>query len=149
MATCQGLRGLLASQLHRPVDGRGLVRSSQVPSKHRWVTVGTTNVRGGAFVNAIKIRCGLVATALRRSRGQGFPNYDKSCDCCGRTESLGHILQLCPRTHASHITILWNKERPGWAMVLSGNRPYQQRPGYANPTSSWIAVNVLPYCLSQ
>ena len=81
VATRQGLRGLLANQLHCSVDGRGLVRSSQVPSQHRWVTAGTTNVRGGAFVNAIKIRGGLVATALRRSRG--FPNYDKSCDCCG------------------------------------------------------------------
>ena len=32
VATRQGLRGLLANQLHRSVDGRGLVRSSQVPS---------------------------------------------------------------------------------------------------------------------
>ena len=42
-----------------------------------------------------------MATALRTS--QGFPNHSMSCDCCGRTESLGHILQVCPRTHASRI----------------------------------------------
>ena len=100
VATRQGLRGLLANQLHRSVDGRGLVKSSQVPNQHRWVTAGTTNVGGGAFVNAIKIRDGLVATALR---SRCFPSYDKSCDFCGRTESLGHILQVCPRTHASRI----------------------------------------------
>ena len=52
-------------------------------------------------MNAIKIRGGLVAIALRRSRD--FLNYDKCCNCCGRTESLGHILQVCPRTHASRI----------------------------------------------
>ena len=98
VATCQGLRGLLANQLHCSVDGRGLVRSSQVPSQHRWVTAGTTNLSRGAYMNAINIRGGLMATALKRSRG--FSNYDKSCDCCGQMESLGHILQVCPRTHA-------------------------------------------------
>ena len=98
VATCQGLRGLLPNQLHRSVDGRGLVRSSKVPSQHRWVTAGTTNLSRGAYVNAINIRGSLMATALKRS--QSFPNYDKSCDCCGQMESLGHILQVCPRTHA-------------------------------------------------
>ena len=101
VATRRGLRGLLANQLHRSVDGRGLAPASRVPKQHQWVTAGTTISSGGAFVGAIKIRGGLVATALRTSRG--FPNQSKSCDCCGRTESLGHILQVCPRTHASRI----------------------------------------------
>ena len=26
-----------------------------------------------------------------------------ACHCCGRTESLAHILQMCPRTRASRI----------------------------------------------
>ena len=43
----------------------------------------------------------LVATALRSARGR--PQTDIRCDCCGRPEALSHILQSCPRTHASRI----------------------------------------------
>ena len=89
VATRRGLKGLLANQFHRLVDGRDLANASQVPKQHQWVTAGTTISSGGAFVNAIKIRGGLVATALRTSRG--FPNHDKSCDCCGWTVLGAHL----------------------------------------------------------
>ena len=55
-------------------------------------------LNGHAYIGAIKIRGNLVSTALRSARG--CPNHDIRCDCCGRPESLGHILQVCPRTHA-------------------------------------------------
>ena len=35
-------------------------------------------------------------TAVRMARGR--PLRDVSCDACGRPESLGHILQVSPRT---------------------------------------------------
>ena len=43
----------------------------------------------------------MVATALRSARGR--PQSDIRCDCCGRPKALSHILQSCPRTHASRI----------------------------------------------
>ena len=58
-------------------------------------------LNGHAYVGAIKIRGNLVATALRWARGR--PQTDIRCDCCGRPEALSHILQSCPRTHASRI----------------------------------------------
>ena len=41
-----------------------------------------------------------MVTALRKSRGR---DLSSGCDCCLRTESLGHILQVCPRTYASRV----------------------------------------------
>lgn len=58
-------------------------------------------LNGHAYIGAIKIRGNLVATALRSVRG--LPHTDIRCDCCGNPESLGHTLQMCPRTHASRI----------------------------------------------
>ena len=101
VATRQGLRSLLAQQLYSSVDGRGLAPAPQVPAQHQWVTAGDMTLNGHAYVGAIKIRGNLVATALRSARGR--PHTDIRCDCCGRPEALSHILQSCPRTHASRI----------------------------------------------
>ena len=101
VATRQGLKGVLAQQLYSSVDGRGLAPAPQVPAQHRWVTAGDMTLSGHAYVGAIKIRGNLVATALRSARGR--PQTDIRCDCCGRPEALSHILQSCPRTHASRI----------------------------------------------
>lgn len=54
-----------------------------------------------SYIAAVKVRGNLIGTALRRSRGR--PQVSSRCDCCGRIKSLGHILQVCPRTHASRI----------------------------------------------
>ena len=40
-------------------------------------------------------------TALRASRGR--PQASTRCDACTATESLGHILQVCRRTHDSRV----------------------------------------------
>ena len=98
------LKATLAAMLHHSADGRGLANASQVPECHRWVN----SVRGSgapntasSYIAAIKVRGNLIGTALRTSRGR--PQASTRCDCCGRVESLGHILQVCPRTHASRI----------------------------------------------
>ena len=101
VATRQGLRSVLVQQLYSSVDGRGLAPAPQVPAQHQWVTAGDMTLNGHAYVGAIKIRGNLVATALRSARGR--PHTDIRCDCCGKPEALSHILQSCPRTHASRI----------------------------------------------
>ena len=99
--TRQGLRGVLAQQLNRSCNGQGLATAPHVPPQHLWVTLGDMTLNGYAYIGAIKIRGNLVSTALRSARGR--PDHDIRCDCCGRPESLGHILRVCPQTRASHI----------------------------------------------
>ena len=40
VVTRQGLRGVLAQQLHHSCDGRGLATAPHVPTQHLWVTSG-------------------------------------------------------------------------------------------------------------
>ena len=98
VVTRQGLTGVLAQQLHHSCYGQRLATAPHVPSQHLWVTSGDMTLNGHAYIGAIKIKGNLVSTALRSARGR--PDHDIRCDCCGRPESLGHILQVCPRTHA-------------------------------------------------
>ena len=51
---------------------------------------------GANYIGAIKIRGNLMPTAVRMARGR--PLRDVNCDAFGWPESLGHILQVCPRT---------------------------------------------------
>ncbi|CAH3170888.1 unnamed protein product [Porites evermanni] len=96
VATRQGLRSVLAQQLHSLCDERGLATAPQVPAQNQWVTSGDMTLNGHTYIGAIKIRGNLVATAYQ-------PHTDIRCNCCGNSESLGHILQTCPRTYASCI----------------------------------------------
>ena len=65
-----------------------------------------------------------MATQLRVSRGRPHPPI--TCDACSRPESLGHILQVCARTHAAHIErhnkvielVTRNAERKGWNCMV-------------------------------
>ena len=91
------LRSALAQTLYQSVDRHGLVAASLVPQQHLWASSGTPVLSGPAYVGAVKIRGNLMATALRNSRAQ---QLSSGCDCCLRTESLGHILQvIIGRTH--------------------------------------------------
>ena len=98
------LKATLAAMLHHSVDGRGLANASQVPECHRWVNSASSacdqNI-ARSYVAPIKVRGNHIGTAMRRSRGR--PQASNRCNCCGRVESLGHILQVCPRTRASRI----------------------------------------------
>jgi hypothetical protein len=51
------------------------------------------------YIHALVNEGDLMATAVRMARGR--PERDVACDACGRTESMGHILQLCPRTNGA------------------------------------------------
>ena len=91
----------LAEQLHGSADGYGLRSSAGVPYVHSWMSDGTALMSGSAFIHATQIRGATVATKKRAARGR--PDADTACDCCGRTETLGHVLQVCHRTWGSRI----------------------------------------------
>ncbi|MPC95384.1 Retrovirus-related Pol polyprotein from type-1 retrotransposable element R2 [Portunus trituberculatus] len=83
-------------QLYASADGRGLRGTNLTPSTHDWVDDGTALLKGTTYISALKTRLGVVTTRLRASRGR--PGAPVLCDLgCGRIESLGHILQSCPR----------------------------------------------------
>lgn len=120
----KGLKRALARSLHGSVDGRGLKHGGKVPSVHSWVEISSNLITGANYIGAIKIRGNLMPTAERMARGR--PLRDVNCDACGRPESLGHILQVCPRTSGGridrHNTILaWTVKvliKKGWSMLV-------------------------------
>ena len=50
-------------------------------------------------VRMIQLRCGLMSTKMRKSRGGRNFGDLYCCGGCGRFENLTHILQKCARTH--------------------------------------------------
>ena len=58
---------------------------------------GSAILTGSGYIGCIQLKGGLVYTALRASRGR--PEASPLCNACRATESVGHILQHCPRTY--------------------------------------------------
>ena len=56
---------------------------------------------GAAFIHAVQIKGATVSTRRRSARGR--QQASDRCDACGRTETLGHILQVCHRTWGHRI----------------------------------------------
>ena len=116
-------RGEMARQLYQSADGYGLAASAAVPYIHSWVSDGTALLTRAAFIHAIQIRGATVSTRRRSARGRQHAS-DK-CDACGRTETLGHILQVCHRTWGHRIKrhdavlekLLRELERRGWSIL--------------------------------
>ena len=79
----------------------GLRSSARVPYVHSWVSDGTALMLESAFIQATQIRGATVATKKRAARGR--PEANTSCECCGRPETLGHVLQVCHKTWGSRI----------------------------------------------
>ena len=61
----------------------------------------STFLTGHSFVNCVRLKGGLVYTALRASRGR--LEASTRCDACKQTETVGHILQVCRRTHDDRV----------------------------------------------
>ena len=97
----ESLRVALATDLHSSVDGRGLRESDLVPHQHRWVNQASGLLSGANYIGAVKVRGNLLPSAVRAARGR--PHMSVLCGACRRPGSLGHILQVCPRTHASRV----------------------------------------------
>ena len=92
----KSLRRGFASLLHTSVDGFGLSSCSLVPKIHSWVEKPGQLMSGANYIGALKIRGNLMPTASRTARGR--PLRQNQCDACARIQTLGHILQVCPRT---------------------------------------------------
>jgi hypothetical protein len=85
------------NSLHDSIDGRGLKLCADVPSVHHWVANGTSLLTGRGYIRAVQVRAASLPTPMRNVRGR-----DKAkgkCDACGLRGTLGHVLQVCPRTH--------------------------------------------------
>ena len=103
ISTKQCLQSVLVQSLHDSVDGRGLDEASPVPEQHQWLTSPTSTIIGANYIEAIKLRGNLMYAPIRAARWRVDANI--TCDACGRVGSLGHILQVCPRTHASRVAL--------------------------------------------
>lgn len=97
-----GIKRMWASKLHESVDGKALAPSSKVPQQHRWITEATHFLSGRDFVNLSKLRINALPSKARCARGR--PPKDRFCRAgCNEIESVNHILQRCPRTHAPRV----------------------------------------------
>ena len=92
-----GLKRAMAFGLHTSVDGSGLSGSRETGYVNQWMISGTALMSGGSFVNCVRNKGNLSYTGARAARGR--PERSKKCDACRGNETLGHILQTCPRTH--------------------------------------------------
>lgn len=98
------IREAQKTALHQSVDGAGLKTAGNAPASNAWVDEGTCLMTGSRYVEAIKIRGNLIATAHRTSRGASRRNHNRLCDAgCQKPETLAHISQTCPRTWAPRI----------------------------------------------
>ena len=123
-----------AVQLYETVDGQGLREAAASYRTQSWVSSGGPLISGRHYCAAIGLRGGLLSCKMRstrRSNGEVLPRY---CDCCGPgvQESLGHILQVCPRTHGPRSRrhnevvklLVQFLRRIGWNVLVEQSIPY-------------------------
>lgn len=85
-------------QLYSSNDGKGLVLAQHSKESHTWLRC-PQSVFPSVYINAVKLRGGLLPTKIRRSRG-GRIVGDLHCrGGCSHPETIQHILQHCSRTH--------------------------------------------------
>ena len=101
IASGESLRAAPTTDLHSSVDGRVLRESDFVPHQHRWVAKATGLLSGANYIGAVKVRGNLLHAAVHAARGRLHTSV--LCGACQRPGSLGHILQVCPRTHGSRV----------------------------------------------
>lgn len=51
------------------LDGAGLKEHHLVPQVHRWMTNGTSLIKGATYIDALKIKHNLMPTKTRHARG--------------------------------------------------------------------------------
>ncbi|CAL7932839.1 unnamed protein product [Xylocopa violacea] len=90
-----------AKILHSSVDGKALNESRKVLTQNQWVLDGTRFLSGKDFINSVKLRINALPTKSRSNRGR---QGDRLCRAgCNAIETLNHIMQICPRTHAARV----------------------------------------------
>ena len=129
----RSLNQALAKHLYTKVDGRGLEPASYVKAQHDWVSSATNITSGRSFISCIQLRLGVVSTPARNSRGR--PEREYRCDCCRAVCGVSHILQTCPRTHASRTArhnrlnalVAHYARKKGWEVLTEQNIPGPDR----------------------
>lgn len=90
------------SELHNSVDGKALREASLTPGAHSWLIEGTHFLTGREYINICKLHINAMPCLARTKRGR---DVAKTCRAgCNSAENLGHILQICPRTHHTRIS---------------------------------------------
>ena len=84
-------------------DGRGSRHANLAPGPQRWIDSGRLLLTGARYIAAVGVRANTLPTKARCGRGR--PDAIRHCGACGPDvlETLGHILQICPRTHGARI----------------------------------------------
>ena len=98
----QSLAKAWADCLYTKVDGRGLSEACSCAEASRWVSNLPRSQSGANYIGAIKARGGLLPSKVRSARGSGS-GVDVRCDCCLRSETTQHVIQVCPRTSGPRI----------------------------------------------
>ncbi|CAH8532139.1 unnamed protein product [Schistosoma haematobium] len=87
-----------ARQLYLSNDGKGLVLAQHSKESHTWLRCPQT-IFPSVYINAVKLRGGLLPTKTRRSRGGRIVNDLRCRGGCNHHETIQHILQHCSCTH--------------------------------------------------
>ena len=99
----QVLKWALAYGLHNSVDEHGLESCSHCPRKYSWLTSPSRFTSGANYIGAVKIRGNLMPTAAWMACGH--PERSRNSDACLGVETLGHIVQQCPRIYAARVDL--------------------------------------------
>ncbi|CAL7932999.1 unnamed protein product [Xylocopa violacea] len=87
-----------ANSLHSSVDGKALSEFRKVLTQNQWVLDRTRFLSGK---DSVKLRINVLPTKSRSNRGR---QGDRLCRAgCNAVETLNHIIQICPRTHAAGV----------------------------------------------
>lgn len=131
------------SKLVSSVDGRGLEYARTTPLSSAWVTELRPRLSGSEYIRALHVRFAVLKTPLRAARRlRPRPAVAPRCRICiPAVESLGHVLQKCPRTHGLRISrhnsvcklIAQALRRRGWEVVEEPLVPPTDRPPPAAP----------------
>ncbi|KAG8179198.1 hypothetical protein JTE90_004026 [Oedothorax gibbosus] len=83
------------------VDGAGLSEASKTPGQFNWSRGANLFMSGKDFILCTKLKYNALPSRSRCGRGR---NTDRLCRAgCARSETTGHILQVCPRTHGMRV----------------------------------------------
>ena len=82
-------------------DGRGMKDASILGFVNSWMVDGTSLMRGNAYIGALSLKFNSCQTKSRMKRYYSLSS--NRCDACNSTETLGHILQSCSKTHYARL----------------------------------------------
>ena len=106
-----------ANQLHLLVDGSGLRESHLSPQSKRWIDSGTKLMTGASYIQACKMRLGVITPARSAREHNADPNCKLGCALPGTAH---HIMQVCLRVQP------WRIRRHGRVVQLVSSRLQSQ-----------------------